>query len=139
MPIMRVEAHHDLEALRARARQQEGRRAWKRYQAVILAEQDKTAEEIAAVLDCGARAVQTRVKDYNAGGVEALAERARSGRPTTLPRDQEDRLCQRLAAPPRPGDGTYALHGPEVRRIPEPSSARSRASTTCCTGSAAAA
>ncbi len=116
---MHVEAHHDLKALQALTRQQEGRRAWKRYQAVVLAKQDKTAEEIAAALDCGARTVQTWVKNYNAGGVEALAERPRPGRPTTLPRDQEDRLRRRLDAPPRPGDGTCALHGPDVRRILE--------------------
>ena len=60
---MHVEAHHDLKTLQALTRQQEGRRAWKRYQAVVLAKQDKTAEEIATALDCGARTVQTWVKN----------------------------------------------------------------------------
>jgi transposase len=116
---MHVEPHHELEALRELARAQEGRRAWKRYQAVVLAKQGKTAEEVAEAPDCGARTVQTWVGKYNAGGAGALAERPRTGRPTTLPRDQEDRLRQRLDSPPRPEDGTCALHGPDVRRILE--------------------
>lgn len=116
---MHVEAHHDLESLKALARQQEGRRAWKRHQAVVLAMRGKTAEEISTALDCGARTVQAWIKRYNAGGAEALAEKPRPGRPTTLPRDQEDRLRERIEAPPLPEDGTCALHGPDIRRILE--------------------
>ena len=116
---MNVEPHHDVESLRALTRQEEGRRAWKRHQAVVLAMQGKTAAEVAEALDCGLRTVQSWVKRYNAGAAAALAERPRPGRPTTLPRDQEDRLRRRLDAPPRPEDGTCALHGPDVRRILE--------------------
>ncbi len=75
---MQVEGHHDFKTLQALTRQQEGRRAWKRYRAIVLAKQNKTAEEIAAVLDCGACTVRTWVKNYNAGGVQALAERPRT-------------------------------------------------------------
>jgi transposase len=116
---MKVEPHHDVESLKALTRQQEGRRVWKRHQAVVLALQGKAAAEIAGALDCGARTVQAWVARYNAGGVAALSERPRPGRPTTLPRDQEVRLRQRLDAPPRPEDGTCALHGPDIRRILE--------------------
>ncbi len=116
---MYVEAHHTLEELRELTRRQQGRRAWKRYQAIVLARQGDTAEQIARALDCGARTAQTWVARYNAGGAAALDERPRPGRPTTLPRDQEDRLRARLDAAPRPEDGTCALHGPDVRRILE--------------------
>jgi transposase len=112
-----VEDHHTLEELQELTRRRRGRRAWTRYQAVVLARQGDTAEQIGRALDCGARTVQTWVAKYNGGGVAALDERPRPGRPTTLPRDQEDRLRGRLDAPPRPGDGTCALHGPDVRRI----------------------
>jgi transposase len=112
-----VEEHHSLEELQELTRRQEGWRAWKRYQAVVLARQGDTAEQIARALDCGARTAQTWVARYNAGGVAALDERPRPGRPTTLPRAQEGRLRARLDSPPRPEDGTCALHGPDVRRI----------------------
>jgi transposase len=114
-----VAVHHTLEGLQELTRAQQGRRAWKRYQAVVLARQGDTAEQIARALDCGARTAQTWVAKYNAGGAAALGERPRPGRPTTLPRDQEDRLRARLDARPRPEDGTCALHGPDVRRILE--------------------
>jgi transposase len=116
---MNVEPHHDIESLEALTREQEGRRAWERHRAVVLAEQGRTAGEIAEAPDCGARTAQARVARYNAGGAEAPAERPRPGRPTTLPRDQEGQLRARLDAPPLPGDGTCALHGPDVRRILE--------------------
>ena len=114
---MYVAEHHPLEELQGLARQHEGRRAWKRYQAVVLARLGDTAEQIARALDCGARTAQTWVAKYNAGGAAALDERPRPGRPTTLPRAQEDRLRARLDAPPRPEDGTCARHGPDIRRI----------------------
>lgn len=86
-------------------------------EAVVLARQGDTAEQIARALDCGARTAQTRVAKYNDGGAAALDEKPRPGRPTTLPRDQEDRLRARLDAPPPLEDGTGARHGPDVRRI----------------------
>jgi transposase len=73
-----------------------------RYRTIVLAKQDKTADEIVTALHCGACTVQTWVKSYKAGGVEALAERPQLGRPTSLPRDQDDRLRRRLDPPPRP-------------------------------------
>jgi transposase len=58
---MHVEEHHTLEELQELTRRQQGRRAWKRYQAVVLARQGDTAEQIARALDCGARTAQTWV------------------------------------------------------------------------------
>jgi transposase len=114
---LHVDEHHTLEELQELTRRQQGRRAWKRYQAVVLARQGDTAEQIARALDCGARTAQTWVAKYNRGGAAALDEKPRPGRPTTLPRHQEDRLRARLDALPRPEDGTCALHGSDVRRI----------------------
>jgi len=116
---MHVNDHHGLEDLERLAGQQKAKRAWLRYRAVLLAKRGHTADQVAAALGCGRRSVQTWVARYNAGGAAALAERPRPGRPTTLPRDQEDRLRARLDAAPRPEDGTCALHGPDVRRILE--------------------
>jgi transposase len=55
--------------------QQEGRRAWKRYQTVVRARQGDTAEHIARVLNCGANTIGTWVARDNAGGAAALDER----------------------------------------------------------------
>ena len=116
---MHVEAHHDLKALQALTRQQEGRRAWKRYQAVILASQGRTAEEIAAALGCGARSVQNWVARYNRGGPEALRERPHPGRPPRWPGRNWTRFRQRLEAGPTPEDGICTFYGPDLRRILE--------------------
>ena len=56
-------------------------------------------------LGCSHKAVKNWVAQYNAGGIEALHERPRSGRPPLLDPAEYPRLKQRLDAPPRPEDG----------------------------------
>jgi transposase len=65
------------------------------------------------------RAVKNRVARYNRGGVEALRERPRGGRPRSLSPEHYPRLRQRLEPPPRPEDGVCAIRAADVRRILE--------------------
>jgi transposase len=111
--------HHSLAQLQALAGAIPQKRAWKRVQAVILAKQGWTAPPIAQSLACSLRSVKNWVAQYNRGGVEALREQPRPGRPRSLAPEHYPRLRQRLDAPPRPEDGVCALRGVDLRRILE--------------------
>src|SRR4051794_35992713 len=117
---MHVHDHLTPEQLRALAKaHSRSRRAWARYQAVVLASQGRTAVDIAGALGVSRRAVQVWVAKYNADGPDALRERPHTGRPPRLPADQLERLRRRLDEPPRPGDGACALRGTDIRLIVE--------------------
>jgi transposase len=114
---MFVADHHSHEQLQVLADAIAQKRTWKRFQAVLLAKQGWTAPLIARSLGCSLRAVKNWVAQYNRGGVEALHERPRTGRPRRLAPEHYPRLRQRLDAPPRPEDGVCTLRGLDVRRL----------------------
>ena len=114
---MHVEEHESLEELRELARRQKRAREHLRFRAVVLAREGKTAPQIAGALGCGRRPAQEWVRRYNAGGVAALAEGRRPGRPARLAPRRVGELKARLDAGPTPADGTCAFHGEDVRRI----------------------
>ena len=114
---MYVEGHHCLEQLQDLAQAIPQKRIWRRFQAVILAQQGRTAQDIARCLGCSLRAVKNWVAQYNRGGVAALQERPHPGRPPRLALDHYPRLQQRLNEPPRPEDGVCTLRGRHVQRV----------------------
>jgi transposase len=116
---MFVADHHTTEQLQELARALTQKRTWRRAQAVVLAKQGRTAQDIADALGCSLKAVTNWVARYNAGGIEALHDRPRSGRPPLLDPVEYPRLRQRLGDPPRPEDGVCALRGADIRRILE--------------------
>ena len=116
---MYVEGHQALEHLQGLAQTIPQKRVWRRFQAVILAKQGRTAADIAQSLGCSRRAVKNWVAQDNRGGVAALRERPHPGRPRRLAPDQYPRLTERLDAPPRPEDGAGTLRGLDVQRILE--------------------
>jgi transposase len=116
---MFVADHHSLEQLQDAAQAIPPKRLWRRVQAVVLARQGRTARDIAEALGCSPRGVKNWVAQYNQGGLEALKERPRSGRPPRLDPTEHARLKRRLSDPPRPEDGVCALRGVDVRRILE--------------------
>src|SRR3954470_24893037 len=116
---MFVADHHTTEQLQELTRALPRKRIWRRAQAVVLAKQGRTATDIADALGCSLKAVKNWVAQYNTGGIEALFERPRSGRPPLLDPAEYPRLRQRLGDPPRPEDGVCALRGVDVRRILE--------------------
>src|SRR4051812_4741151 len=119
IPLMHVEDHDPLDRLQEAAREYRNTRTWPRVQAVILAKQGDTANQIARALGVSRRAVQAWVTAYNRGGLEALPDRPHPGRTPTLPRDEEARFLERIDAPPRPEDGVCELRGADIRRILE--------------------
>src|SRR3954451_22009578 len=116
---MFVADHRTTEQLQELAQAFTQKRIWRRAQAVVLAKQGRTAQDIADALGCSLKAVKNWVAQYNAGGIEALHERPRSGRPPLLDPAQYPRLKQRLDAPPRPEDGVCTLRGRDVQQILE--------------------
>jgi transposase len=63
--------------------------------------------------------VQQWVYAYRDGGIETLRPRPHSGRPPTLPRDQERRFKERLLAGPTETDQVCSLRGHEAVQILE--------------------
>ncbi len=116
---MLVADHHSLDQLQVLADAIPQKRSWKRLQAVLLAKRGWTAAHIATSLSCSPKAVKNWVAQYNRGGIEALREQPRPGRPRALAPEHYPRLRQRLDAPPRPEDGVCALRAADVRRILE--------------------
>jgi putative transposase len=116
---MFVADHHTLEQLHDLAQATPQKRLWRRIQTVVLAKQGRTAQDIADALGCSLKAVKNWVARYNRGGIPALHERPRRGRPPLLDPQEYPRLKQRLDAPPRPEDGVCTLRGLDIRRILE--------------------
>jgi transposase len=114
-----VDDRHSLAQLQVLADAIPQKRPWKRVQAVLLAKQGWTASHISQSLGCSLRAVKNWVAQYNRGGIEALREHPRPGRPRSLAPEHYPRLKQRLDAPPRPEDGVCSLRAADVRRILE--------------------
>jgi transposase len=114
---MFVADHHSRDQLQGLADAIPQKRIWRRFQAVILAKNGWTAPHIALSLGCSLRAVKNWVAQYNCGGVEALHESPRAGRPRRLAPEHYPRLKQRLGAPPRAEDGVCTLRGLDVQRL----------------------
>src|SRR3954449_7178049 len=102
---MLVADHHPPEQLHELVQAIPQKRLWRRAQAVVLAKQGWTAQDIADSLGCSLKAVKNWVAQYNRGGIPALHERPRPGRPLRLDPREYPRLKRRLDAPPRPEDG----------------------------------
>ncbi len=114
---MHVEDRHGLDELRREARSRNDARMRIRLQAIVLAKQGRTAEEIAAALDVSRRPVQEWVRRYNQSGMEGLRRRPGQGRQEKLSLEERDRLCTRIEAAPREVDEVCTLRGRDIQRI----------------------
>jgi len=112
-----VADHHSLDQLQGLADAIPLKRSWRRVQAVLLARRGWTASHIATSLGCSPRSVKEWVAKYNRGGIEALHERPRTGRPRSPDPEHHPRLRLRLDSPPTPEDGVCTLRAADIRRI----------------------
>lgn len=112
---MDVAEHHRLDELKRLCKRQRDGRLRIRLQAVVLAQQGHTAAQVAQILGYSHRAVQQWVRRYNAEGVDGLADRARSGRPTKLTSAQEKKLRRWLDKHPEADDGIRAWRGKDIQ------------------------
>lgn len=90
-----------------------------RYRAVLLALEGKTCPQIMEALGRSRRSVQDWVYCYRDGGIDALPDGKRTGRPAKLTREQEEQLRARLDTGASPGDGVCTLRGRDIVRILE--------------------
>lgn len=91
-----------------------------RFRAVLLALDGGEAPAIAASLHRSRRFVQDWVYRYRDGGVAALEDKPRPGKPCKLNPEQRERFRRRILAGPTDADGgVCTLRGPEARRILE--------------------
>src|SRR2546427_7775015 len=97
---MHVEEHEPLERLRELTKRQKRVREHRRFRAVVLAREGKTAPQVAEALGCARRPVQDWVARYNAGGTAALAERKHTGRRPRMAEGREAELKARIDAGP---------------------------------------
>ena len=101
---MNVLHHHTLDELRTLYRTEANARMARRIQAIWLARQGQTCQEIMGVTGAAQRTVFGWIAKYNRGGIDELLDRPRSGRPAFLNAQQQKQLAQRIQAGPREED-----------------------------------
>ena len=114
---MNIKEHHSSKQLLRMYKTESDARLARRIQAVFLASKGHTCPEIMHITGASRRAVQQWIKRYNHSGIEALKDRPRSGKPTTLPRKLEKQFCLRIASGPSKQDGVSVLNGPAIQRL----------------------
>ena len=105
---MLVADHHTLEQLQDLAQAIPQKRSWRRVQAVVLAKQGWTAPTSPRAWDARSAAVKNWVAQYNRGGIEALRERPRTGRPRSWTR----------STTPGSSSGSTPRRGPRTASVP---------------------
>jgi len=119
---MTVKPHLSTDQLLQAARNESRPKVARRIQAVAMAQQLLTSAKIAQLTGDDQRSIRRWVKRYNRDGLDALVDAPRSGRPPTLPRDQEQAFKDRIAAGPTEDDlaaGISVMHGKDYQRILE--------------------
>lgn len=118
---MQITAHspEDLSELRNKVHQTKHAVQRDRYRAVLVALEGYSAPAIMDKLGRSRHFVQRWVYAYRDGGIEALRPKRQSGRPPTLPRDQEQRFKERILAGPTDTDEVCSLRGHEALQILE--------------------
>ena len=116
---MNVKTHHTSDQLLKMYKTESTLRLARRIHGVYLANRGHTCQEIMQITGACRRAIQQWVQKYNKGGIEALKDKPRPGKPTTLPRRKEQKFCRRIASGPSKQDGVSVLNGPAIKRLLE--------------------
>lgn len=112
---MNVQPHHSIDELHTRYRTERDARMVRRLQCIWLAARGRSCAEIVEMTAVARRTVQIWVAKYNQGGLDALLDRPRSGRPPKLPASVEQQIRRRIEAGPTDADGVSAFTGPVLR------------------------
>jgi len=116
---MNVKTHHTSNQLLNMYKAESNPRLARRIHGVYLANKGHTCPEIIQIIGASRRAIQQWVQKYNNGGVEALKDKPRPGKPTTLPGHKERKFCRRIASGASKQDGVSVLNGPAIKRLLE--------------------
>ena len=114
---MNVTDRHSIEELHSLYRATGEARLARRIQAVWLARRGLTCPEIMEVTGASRRTVQQWIAKYNRGGIEALLDRPRSGRPALLNAGQQKQLARRIENGPTENDPVCVFTGPAVEEL----------------------
>jgi transposase len=114
---MDVRGHLPLEELVRLERVEKDASRSKRLRVVILAMSGYTAPAIAMSVGLSRRICQRWVARYNEEGLVGLEDRRGHKCEPTLTPEQEQKVCQRLEAGPRPEDQVCSLRGVDIQRI----------------------
>ena len=116
---MNVKTHYTSSQLLKMYKTQSNHRLARRIHGVYLASIGHTCSEIMQITGACRRAIQQWIQKYNNGGITALKDKPRPGKPTKLPRQMEEKLCQRIASGPSKQDGVWVFNGPAIKRLLE--------------------
>ena len=116
---MNVKSHHTSNQLLKMYKTEPNSRLARRIHGIYLAHKGHTCPEIIKIIGASRRTIQQWIQKYNSGGIEALKDKPRSGKPTTLPRSLEKKFCHRIASGPSKQDGVSVLNGPAIKRLLE--------------------
>jgi transposase len=117
--IMNVKGLHTCEQLLKLYKSEPNSKLARRIQAVYLAHNGHSCSEVVRITGNCRRAVQQWLQKYNSGGIEALKDKPRPGKPTTLPRRMERKFCRRIESGPSEQNGVSVLNGPAIQRLLE--------------------
>jgi putative transposase len=117
--IMNIKEHHTSEQLLSLYKSEPNSKLARRIQGVYLAHNGHSCPEIIQITGACRRAVQQWIQKYNRGGIEALKDKPRPGKPTTLPRRMERKFCRRIESGPSQQDGVSVLNGQSIKLILE--------------------
>ncbi|MHC4808178.1 MAG: IS630 family transposase [Planctomycetota bacterium] len=116
---MNVKTHHTSNQLLKMYRAESNPRLARRIHGVYLANKGHSCPEIMQIIGASRRAIQQWIHKYNNSGIEALKDKPRPGKPTTLPGHMEQKFCRRMAKGPLKQDGVSVLNGPAIKRLLE--------------------
>jgi transposase len=115
--IMHICHHDNIEQIGYKLRLKKYDPIRDRIRAVIGAMEGKTASQIGIQLGYTMRWVQKWVVRYNQKGLDGLYDLPRSGQPTKLKTEYEQRFRQRIESGATAKDGICALRGLDFQRI----------------------
>ena len=96
MRVLELKQSFNIDELRQLRMRACHRRSLQRLEAIYLRAQGKTPPEIACILGCSSKTVRSWIKQFNAGGPEALQYRHTGGRRSKLNSEQEAALIHIL-------------------------------------------
>ena len=114
---MNVKTHHTSKQLLKMYKSEPDPRLARRIHGVYLAKKGHSCPEIVQIIGSIRRAIQQWIHKYNNSGIEALKDKPRPGKPTTLPSHMEQKFCRRIAKGPSKQDGVSVLNGPAIKRL----------------------
>lgn len=114
---MTVKEHHSVRELLKLNKSQSNIRMARRIQAIALAQQGYSSQQIAKMTGSCRRAIQNWVARYNKDGIDGLKEKSGRGRTPKLPASEYQKLCSRIDLGPTDKDKVASLYGKDIQRI----------------------